>query len=80
MFKIGEFSKLSLVSVRMLRHYGELGLLMPEVTDIIRQIKMHMNYSVVEKEISNRYVTSVRKRIGSYQEEGMLWERSSTER
>ncbi len=41
---------------------------------------MHMNYSVVEKEISNRYVTSVRKRIGSYQEEGMLWERSSTER
>ena len=34
MFKIGEFSKLSLVSVRMLRHYGELGLLMPEETDV----------------------------------------------
>lgn len=149
MFKIGEFSKLSLVSVRMLRHYGELGLLMPEETDVftgyryysadqltkvgmikhlqkmgfglntvkkildekyspdemkkmleglysqkegqiesiegqmklikiaisnVERKEMHMNYSVVEKEISNRYVASVRKRIGSYQEEGMLWE------
>ena len=29
MLKIGEFSKLSRVSVRMLRHYDELGLLAP---------------------------------------------------
>ena len=29
MLKIGEFSKLSRVSVRMLRHYDEIGLLKP---------------------------------------------------
>ena len=29
MLKIGEFSKLSRVSVRMLRHYDEIGLLAP---------------------------------------------------
>ena len=33
MFKIGEFSKLSRVSVRMLRHYDQLGLLKPSRTD-----------------------------------------------
>jgi DNA-binding transcriptional MerR regulator len=33
MFRIGEFSKLSRVSVRMLRHYDQLGLLEPSHTD-----------------------------------------------
>lgn len=33
MLKIGEFSKLSRVSVRMLRHYDEIGLLKPAVVD-----------------------------------------------
>ena len=33
MFKIGEFSRLSRVSVRMLRHYDQLGLLKPSQTD-----------------------------------------------
>jgi DNA-binding transcriptional MerR regulator len=33
MFKIGEFSRLSRVSVRMLRHYDQLGLLIPSQTD-----------------------------------------------
>lgn len=32
MLKIGEFSKLSRVSVRILRHYDEIGLLKPAVT------------------------------------------------
>ena len=32
MLKIGEFSKLSRVRVRMLRHYDEIGLLKPAVT------------------------------------------------
>ena len=32
MLKIGEFSKLSRISVRMLRHYDEIGLLTPEIT------------------------------------------------
>ena len=30
MFKIGEFSKLSRISIRMPRHYDEIGLLVPE--------------------------------------------------
>ena len=33
MLKIGEFSKISRVSVRMLRHYDEIGLLKPAQTD-----------------------------------------------
>ena len=33
MFKIGEFSKLSMLSVRMLRHYDAQGLLTPEQVD-----------------------------------------------
>lgn len=33
MFKIGEFSKLTQVSIRMLRYYDETGLLKPAVTD-----------------------------------------------
>ncbi len=33
MLKIGEFSKLSRISVRMLRHYDEIGLLNPAQTD-----------------------------------------------
>ena len=33
MLKIGEFSKLSRVSVRMLRHYDEIGLLKPAEID-----------------------------------------------
>mgnify|MGYP000844853752 FL=1 len=33
MLKIGIFSKLSRISIRMLRHYDEIGLLVPEYTD-----------------------------------------------
>lgn len=33
MLKIGEFSKLSHISVRMLRHYDEIGLLHPKEVD-----------------------------------------------
>lgn len=33
MLKIGDFSKLSRISIRMLRHYAEIGLLMPKATD-----------------------------------------------
>ena len=33
MLKIGDFSKLSRISIRMLRHYDELGLLVPKTTD-----------------------------------------------
>ncbi len=30
MLKIGDFSKLSRISIRMLRHYDELGLIVPQ--------------------------------------------------
>ena len=33
MLKIGDFSKLSRVSVRMLRHYDDIGLLRPAYID-----------------------------------------------
>ncbi len=33
MFKIGDFSKITRVSVRMLRHYDEIGLLKPQSID-----------------------------------------------
>ena len=33
MLKIGDFSKLSMISVRMLRHYDENGLLVPVEVD-----------------------------------------------
>ena len=33
--KIGEFSKLSRVSIRMLRHYDEIGLLIPAAVDAL---------------------------------------------
>ncbi len=33
MLKIGDFSKLSRISIRMLRHYDEIALLRPEAVD-----------------------------------------------
>ena len=33
MLKIGDFSKLSRISIRMLRHYDEIGLLEPRLVD-----------------------------------------------
>ncbi|MDF2888384.1 MAG: MerR family transcriptional regulator, partial [Lacrimispora sp.] len=33
MLKIGDFSKLSRISIRMLRHYDEIGLMTPRSTD-----------------------------------------------
>lgn len=33
MLKIGDFSRLSRISIRMLRHYDEIGLLMPQSID-----------------------------------------------
>ena len=38
MFKIGDFSKLCLVSVRMFRYYDELSLLKPEIVDNLLSI------------------------------------------
>jgi len=154
MLKIGDFSKLSRISIRMLRHYDEIGLLVPESIDefsgyryyseaqlllanrinslkdmgfslsviaeilkvyndpealksylllkqaelldlkektcrqlqiletIINRIGKESNvmeYSVVLKEIPQRYVASLRRRIPSYDKEGTLWEQMMKE-
>ena len=41
MLKIGEFSKLSRVSIRMLRHYDEIGLLKPAQTDSLTDYRYY---------------------------------------
>lgn len=41
MFKIGEFSKLTQVSIRMLRYYDEAGLLKPAKTDAWTGYRMY---------------------------------------
>ena len=41
MLKIGEFSKLSRVSVRMLRHYDEIGLLKPAEIDRLTEYRYY---------------------------------------
>ncbi len=154
MLKIGDFSKLSRISIRMLRHYDEIGLLVPERIDeftgyryyseeqllvanrinslkdmgfslsviseilktyndsqalkeylLIKQAELKelaektsrqlqilettinrigkednvMKYSVVLKEMPQRYVASLRKTIPSYDKEGMLWEQMMKE-
>lgn len=51
MLKIGEFSKLSRISIRMLRHYDEIGLLMPEMID---DFTGYRYYSEAQLPIVNR--------------------------
>lgn len=41
MFKIGEFSKLTQVSIRMLRYYDEIGLLKPAYVDLYTGYRMY---------------------------------------
>ena len=41
MFKIGEFSKLSQVSIRMLRYYDEMGLLKPDRIDTFTGYRLY---------------------------------------
>ena len=41
MFKIGEFSKLTQVSIRMLRYYDEIGLLKPASVDLFTGYRMY---------------------------------------
>jgi len=154
MLKIGDFSKLSRISIRMLRHYDEIGLLVPESVDeftgyryyseaqlllanrinalkdmgfslsviseilksyndsqalkkylLLKQAELKelaektarqlrvlkttinrigkddnlMEYSVVLKEIPQRYVASLRKIIPSYDKESILWEQMMKE-
>ena len=56
MLKIGEFSKLSRVSVRMLRHYDEIGLLKP--AEIDRFTEYH-HVSPHETQNPDEFVTEI---------------------
>lgn len=51
MIRIGDFSKLSRISIRMLRHYNELGLLIP---DHIDDFTGYRYYSAAQLTIANR--------------------------
>ena len=53
MFKIGEFSKLTQVSIRMLRYYDETGLLTPAKTDPWTGYRM---YSAEQIPVLNRII------------------------
>lgn len=51
MFKIGDFSKLSKISIRMLRHYDEIGLLVPTH---INKVNGYRYYSANQLSTTNR--------------------------
>lgn len=51
MIKIGDFSKLSRISIRMLRHYNEIGLLIP---DNIDNFTNYRYYSEAQLPLANR--------------------------
>lgn len=56
MIRIGDFSKLSRISIRMLRHYDELGLLVPESVD---DFTGYRYYSEAQLPVANR-ITSLK--------------------
>lgn len=51
MFKIGDFSRLTRISIRMLRHYDEIGLLKPQTIDAFTGYRL---YSVDQIQKANR--------------------------
>src|SRR5688500_17752812 len=76
MFKIGEFSRLSRVSVRMLRHYDGLGLLTPSQTDSLTNYRY---YSADQLPRLNRILALRDLGFSLEQIAGMLDEDLSTE-
>jgi DNA-binding transcriptional MerR regulator len=53
MFRIGEFSKLTQVSIRMLRYYDETGLLKPAETDRFTNYRL---YSIAQIPVLNKII------------------------
>lgn len=51
MLKIGDFSKLSRISIRMLRHYNDIGLIIPEDID---EFTGYRYYSEAQLPLANR--------------------------
>ena len=54
MFKIGEFSKLTQVTIRMLRHYDEIGLLKPAFVDEWTGYRMYSVEQVSQPKETNK--------------------------
>lgn len=82
MLKIGEFSKLTQVSVRMLRHYDEIGLLKPAETDRLKLIDIAksklrkaetMKCNPTIKTFPARYAATLRTIIPRYEDKGTVW-------
>ena len=71
MLKIGDFSKLSRVSVRMLRHYDDIGLL--EAARQRLRKEESINYNVTIRTIPARYAATVHTTIPHYEDEGTVW-------
>lgn len=78
MLKIGEFSKLSRISIRMLRHYDEIGILMPENID---DWTGYRYYSEAQLPIANRItalkdmgfsLNTISEILGSYTDQKAL--------
>lgn len=51
MYKIGEFAKLTNISVKTLRYYNEIGLLLPEEVDIYSGYRYYGNRNLEEIKI-----------------------------
>lgn len=54
MYRIGEFSKLTNLSVKTLRYYNEIGLLIPEEVDIYSSYRYYGSRNLEEVKIINR--------------------------
>src|SRR5215210_9235594 len=76
MFKIGEFSRLSRVSVRAVRHYDQLGLLTPSQTDAFTGYRY---YSANQLPRLNRIIALRDLGFSLEQIAGMLGEDLSTD-
>lgn len=48
MYRIGEFSKLSNLSIRTLRFYNELGILIPEEVDVFSNYRYYSDHNLKE--------------------------------
>lgn len=53
MYKIGEFSKLTNLSIRTLRYYDEIGILKPNYVDMFSNYRYYTDDNVIEVEYIN---------------------------
>lgn len=78
MFQIGEFSKLTQVSIRMLRYYDEAGLLPPAFVDPITGYRMYTTSQIdaLQKIVFLRdlgfHIASIKDALKHWEEEGYL--------